>query len=311
MDIGSLILSVLGLCLFEVVSSLDNAVVNADVLATMGKKWRKWFLIWGIFFSVFLVRGLLPWLIVWMSNPSLGMWGALTATFSNDPHVAAALEESSPMLLAAGGIFLIFLFFHWLFLEPKKLGLPMEEFFNRQGVWFFAVVSILLSVIIWLALEKSKMMAFAASVGSSVFFITHGFKEYAMRAEVELKDKKNLSDISKLMYLEVLDATFSIDGVIGAFAFTMSVPLIILGNGLGAMVVRELTIRGVDKIKNYPYLKNGAMYSIFFLGVIMLLDSFGVHIPHFVAPLITFGVIGFFLMKSIREFKAGAVQGTP
>jgi uncharacterized protein len=298
-----LILSVLGLCVFEVVSSLDNAVVNAEVLSTMDKKWRKWFLIWGIFFSVFLVRGLLPWLIVWLANPSVGPIGALTATFSNDPQIKEALERSAPLLLMGGGMFLLFLFFHWLFLEPKKFGLAVEGFFHRQAVWFFAIVSIGLTVIIWYALKKDPMLAFAASIGSSVFFITHGFKEHAQRIEVEMKDNKGMSDISKLLYLEVLDATFSIDGVIGAFAFTMSVPIIILGNGLGAMVVRELTIKGVDKIKHYPYLKNGAMYSIFFLGVMMLVHSFGIHVPEYIAPIITFVVIGFFLWKSIREVK--------
>jgi hypothetical protein len=81
----------------------------------------------------------------------------------------------------------------------------------------------------------------------------------------------------------------------------MAVPLILLGNGIGAFVVRELTLRNVDRIKKYLYLKNGAMYSVFFLGIIMILDSFGVHIPFWVSPLITFGVVGFFLYKSIRE----------
>ncbi|HBO98108.1 MAG TPA: hypothetical protein DE315_07345 [Candidatus Omnitrophica bacterium] len=304
MEIGPLILSILGLCLFEVVSSVDNAVVNADVLATMSVKWRKWFLVWGIFFGVFMVRGLLPWFIVWMANPAIGPWGALTASFSNDPRIHQALEESSPPLLLGGGVFLIFLFFHWLFLEPKEFGLHVERFFSKQGVWFFAVVSVILSVIIWEALKVDPLMAFAASVGSSAFFITHGFKEHAARVELELKNQRHLSDISKIMYLEVLDATFSIDGVIGAFAFTMSVPIIILGNGLGAIVVRQLTIKGVDKIKNYPYLKNGAMYSIFFLGLIMTLDSFGVHVPHYAAPVITFVVVGFFWWKSLNVKRA-------
>ncbi|MBI5416196.1 MAG: DUF475 domain-containing protein, partial [Candidatus Omnitrophica bacterium] len=152
----------------------------------------------------------------------------------------------------------------------------------------------------WLALKINPMLAFAASVGSSVFFITHGFKEHAARVELELRSRHHLSGISKLMYLEVLDATFSIDGVIGAFAFTMSVPIIILGNGLGALVVRQLTIKGVDKIKSYPYLKNGAMYSIFFLGMIMTLESFGAHVPHYAAPVITFVVIGPFWGKSLN-----------
>ena len=299
MEMSAIILSILGLCVFEIVSSLDNAVVNADVLSTMSAKWRKWFLVWGIFFGVFLVRGLLPLIIVWVANPSLGPWGAMMASFSNDPRVAESLEQSSPILLVGGGLFLIFLFFHWLFLEPKNFGLNMEKYISRQGAWFYAIVSVILAVVVWLAIKKNPMMAFSASIGATAFFITHGFKEHAARVEAEMKDNKNMSDVSKLIYLEILDATFSIDGVIGAFAFTMSVPIIILGNGLGAIVVRELTIRGVDRIRNYPYLKNGAMYSIFFLGVVMLLDSFGVHIPHYVAPLTTFIVIGFFLYKSI------------
>src|SRR3989338_6977538 len=131
MGIGQIILSVLGLCVFEVISSIDNAVVNADVLATMDKKWRKWFLIWGIFFGVFLVRGLLPWIIIWVSSPALGPWGSFMAAFSSDPQVETALEQSSPLLMMGGGIFLVFLFFHWLFLEHKKFGLPMEYFFTR------------------------------------------------------------------------------------------------------------------------------------------------------------------------------------
>ncbi|HLF18792.1 MAG TPA: DUF475 domain-containing protein [Candidatus Omnitrophota bacterium] len=305
MGIAEIILSILGLCLFEVVSSIDNAVVNADVLATMEKKWRKWFLIWGIFIAVFLVRGFLPLLIVWMCYPSMGLWGAFTASFHSDPAVHEALERSSPLLLMGGGIFLVLLFLHWLFLEEKAFGLRVEKFFSRQGVWFFALSSMLLSVVIWQALKLDPMLAFAASIGSSVFFITHGFKEQAAKAEAMLIKNNNLSDISKLVYLEVLDTTFSIDGVIGAFAFTMSVPIILLGNGLGAVVVRELTIHGVERIKNYPYLKNGAMYSIFFLGMIMLLEGFHIEISPYIAPLTTFVVIGFFFWKTVREQKKG------
>ena len=115
---------------------------------------------------------------------------------------------------------------------------------------------------------------------------------------------KNLSDISKIFYLEVIDATFSIDGVLGAFAFTLSVPLIILGNGLGAFVVREVTIGNINRIKRYIYLKNGAMYSILALGTIMIPDSFGIEIPSYLSPIITFGVVGYFLQKSMRVARA-------
>ncbi|MCX6735206.1 MAG: DUF475 domain-containing protein [Candidatus Peregrinibacteria bacterium] len=293
-----MILIVLGLCVFEVISSIDNAVINAEVLSTMKPKARKWFLVWGLLIAVFLIRGLLPWLIIWAVNPSLGPIEALTATFSNDPHVKESIEMAAPILMAGGGIFLVFLFLHWLFLEEKHFGLPrFEKFFVKNGVWFFATVSVVLAVIVWFALKQNPMMAFGAVVGSSAFFITHGFKQNAEESEKSLT-KKHLSDISKILYLEVIDATFSIDGVLGAFAFTLSVPLILLGNGLGALVVRQLTVGNIDRVKKYIYLKNGAMYSILFLGVIMLTDAFGVAVPQWASPVATFVTIGYFFLKS-------------
>lgn len=304
MNSVSLLITVAGLGLFEVISSIDNAIINAEVLSTMGKRARRWFLIWGLFIAVFLIRGLLPWLIVWGVNPGLGPMGALLATFSSDPAVHEAIEQSAPVLLIGGGIFLIFLFFHWLFLETKQYGLIGEKFFYAQGVWFYAVVSILLAVIVWLALQQNPIMAFGAVVGSTAFFITHGFKQNAEQAEKKLLQKGSMSDISKILYLEIIDATFSIDGVLGAFAFTLSVPLILLGNGLGAFVVREFTIGNIERIKKYRYLKNGAMYSILCLGVIMVLDSFGVHIPSWVSPVITFTVVGYFFYKSKQALTA-------
>jgi len=309
MDILSILLIIAGLVLFETITSIDNAIINAEVLSTMSERARKWFLVWGLIFAVFAIRGLLPWLIVWLSTPSLGPVGALTATFSSDPLVIATIEQSAPVLLIGGGTFLIFLFFNWLFLETKNYGLRGERFFASKGVWFFAIVSILLAGIVWFAIERTPLMAFGAVVGSTAFFIVHGFRQNAELAEHRMLHSSDMSDVSKIFYLEVIDTTFSIDGVIGAFAFTMAVPLILLGNGIGAFVVRELTLRNVENIKKYRYLKNGAMYSIFFLGIIMVLDSFGVHIPFFVSPLITFGVVGFFLTKSLREIPKAPGSG--
>lgn len=304
MDIFSIILIVLGLCLFETISSVDNAIVNAEVLSRMGQKARRWFLSWGLIFSVFFIRGALPWAIIWATLPSLGPIGALTATFSNDPHVHDAIEAASPILLIGGGVFLIFLFFNWLFLEEKNYGLIGERFFHRQGVWFFAVISIILAVIVWLALHENSMMAFGAVLGSTAFFITHGFKQNAEKREKELmQGDSTLSDTSKIFFLMIIDTTFSLDGVLGAFAFTLSVPLILLGNGLGAFVVRELTISNIDRIKKYIYLKNGAMYSIGVLGLIMVLESFGAHIPIWLSPAVTFGAVGYFFFKSKQAIK--------
>lgn len=307
MDIFHIVVIVVGLVLFEIVSSVDNAIINAEVLSTMGQKARRWFLLWGILIAVFVVRGLLPWMIIWAVNPSLGPIGALLATFSSDPSVAESIDKSAPILLAGGGIFLIFLFFHWLFLEPKHFGLPTEKFFLKQGVWFFAVVSIILAAVVWYALKLGPMVAFGAVIGSTAYFITHGFKQNAEQAEQEL-EKSARSDIAKILFLEVIDLTFSIDGVLGAFAFTLSVPLILIGNGIGAVVVRQLTVGNIDRVKKYIFIKNGAMYSVLFLGLIMLADAFGIHIPSWVSPLATFGSVGYFFVKSRTHLK---LNGTP
>lgn len=298
MPILPLLITVAGLALFETVSSIDNAIINAEVLGTMQAKAKKWFLFWGLLFAVFIVRGLLPWLIVWLTTPELGFVGSLTATFSSDPKVLESIELSAPILLAGGGIFLVFLFLHWLFLEDKHFGLPHEEYFVSKGVWFYAVVSVVLSIVVWLALKVNPLMAFGAVLGSSAFFITHGFKQNAEQSEERLM-QIGRSDISKILYLEIIDATFSIDGVLGAFAFTFSVPLILIGNGVGALIVRQLTMGNIERIKNYLFLKNGAMYSILILGTIMLLDSFGLEIPNWLSPTLTFAIVGFFFSKSI------------
>ena len=296
--IFSAILTIIGLSLFETISSVDNAIINAEVLSTMGARARKWFLTWGMLIAVFLVRGLLPFVIIWAFNPTLSILQVLSAAWSSDPLVQDSIHKSAPILLIAGGVFLLFLFLHWLFLEDKKMGLPRaEKFFMAKGVWFYAIVSILLAVISWFALQENNLMAFGAVIGSSLFFITHGFKQNAEEQEKKLLDSGR-SDLSKLFFLEIIDTTFSIDGVLGAFAFTLSIPLILIGNGLGALLVRQITISNIERIKKYVFLKNGAMYSILVLGIIMILHSFGFKIPEYVSPLCTFIIIGFFFWKS-------------
>ena len=304
MDFLSIILTIVGLALFEAVSGIDNAIINAEVLAKTSAKARRWFLFWGLLVAVFVVRGLLPTLLIFMANPGLGVVGAVTATFSSDPEVAHSIEATAPILLMAGGVFLVFLFLHWLFLEPKTFGLKGEKFFQSQGVWFFAIASIALAAIVWFAMRKDPLVAFGAVMGSTAFFIVHGFRENAEKTEKDIiAGKTSMSDWSKLMYLEVIDATFSVDGVLGAFAFTLAIPLILIGNGIGALIVRQVTISNIDNVKKYVYLKNGAMYSILFLGGIMVLDAFGYKIPSWLSPIVTFAVVGYFFFKSKGHLK--------
>src|SRR3989338_8528085 len=303
-----LLLTVAGLIIFEIVSSIDNAVINADVLSTMSKKGRRWFLFWGILFAVFVVRGVMPFIIGYMLNPSLGLWGVMQASLSGDTAVIAAIEMSAPPLVAGGGMFLVFLFFHWLFMEPKNYGLKGERYIHKKAIWFYAVVSVILSVTIWFAVHTNPIMAFGAVMGSTAFFIVHGFRQNAEQKEREMISDPKMSDWSKIMYLEVIDTTFSIDGVLGAFAFTLLVPLILIGNGIGAVVVRQITVSNIENVKKYKYLKNGAMYSVFFLGMMMIVDSFGIHMPSFVSPVVTLMIIGHFFFKSRAELQRSQVK---
>ncbi len=304
MTITTALLTIAGLALFESITSVDNAIINAEVLATMRSRARRWFLTWGILIAVIGVRGLLPWLIVWIVTPGLGPVEAFTASLVGDPVALNAIHESSPVLLMGGAVFFIFLFCHWLFLEPKNYGIRGERFIARQGAWFYAVVSVLLTTIVWFSMDDGPVLAFGAVVGSSAFFIVHGFRHHAQEQEERLMSRPGgISDISKLLYLEMIDLSFSIDGIVGAFAFTLSIPLILIGNGIGAVVVRQLTVYGVERIRSYAYVKNGAMYSILVLGCVMLAHASGIDVPEWVSPLATFLIVGYFFWLSRRKKK--------
>lgn len=297
------ILVILGLIVFEVISSIDNAIVNAHVLKTLPEKYRKIFLVWGLLLAVVVVRGFLPFAIIWIANPAMGLGEVWRVAFS-EGGIGHALDESRPLLLLGGGMYLIMVFLGWLFLEEKKYAFLVEHFIHKQGIWFYFISSLLFTTVIWLALKTNPALALATAVGTTAYFLTDGFKRNAEEKEKQLiSGTSNMSAWSKILYLEILDASFSIDGVIGAFAFTMSVPLILIGNGIGAYVVREFTIRGIDIIAKYAYLKNGAMYSIGVLGVIMALEAFHIEVPFWVAPMNTVLIGGLFLFLSVKEVR--------
>lgn len=308
----AIFLTLVGLILFEVVSSIDNAVVNADVLSTMkSRKAKRFFITWGMLFAIFIVRGLLPSVIVFFADPSIGVLGALETILHSNPDVITAVQSAEPIILIAGGIFLVLLWAHWLFMEDKKFGLPHEWYVQTYGaVWFYSVAALLLVGLIYEIggsnFEKPIHLALAAAIGFCVFFITQGFKDNAEGIEERMiasGEHSAMSDWAKVFFLEVIDFAFSIDGVVGAFAFTTVVPLILVGNGIGAIVVRQLTVMNVERIRSYAYLKNGAMYSIGFLGLVMILESFGAVVESWVSPLVTISVVGYFFWLSVSENK--------
>ena len=289
---------IVGLVVFEIINSVDNSIINANILGEMGKIWRKRFLVVGILTSVFLVRFILPFIILWLSSPQLSAMDAVRSfTGTGNEATAAAVEAQKPVILIFGGVFLLYLYWHWVFLE-KKYPLFLERFVKKEfGIWFFGFAAISLVVIMSLARFSPNMMI-AAALGSATFFILYGFKENSEKAEKRILKGTGVGDISKFLYLEILDATFSFDGVIGAFAFTTNVIYILIGLGIGAIVVRQLTVRGIKHIGKYRWLKNGAMTSIGFLGLFMLFESFGTELPAYIPTAATFIFLGIAFYKS-------------
>lgn len=182
----SFLIIILGLCVFEIISSVDNAIVNAHVLKTLPEKYRKIFLTWGIFFAVFAIRGLLPFIIVWIANPGLSPVEVFTFVFQNNPEIETYVNQSRHYLLLGGGAYLFLIFLSWLFLEEKKYAFLVEGFIHRRGVWFYALASIFLTVVVYAAIQTNPLLALAATIGTTAFFLTDGFRKNAEAKEKEL-----------------------------------------------------------------------------------------------------------------------------
>ncbi len=296
-----ILIVIFGLTLFEIVNGVDNAIINAHVLATMSEKWRKRFLRIGILTSVFLVRLVVPLLMIWIVVPHISFPELIDAFTGSNTIAAEAIEGQKSLILIFGGMFLLLLYFHWLFMEKKHPLFFHEKLLKEHhNVWFFAFAAVILVVLLYFARSNPNVML-AAATGSATFFILYGFKETAEREEEKMMGSR--SDISKFLYLEVLDATFSFDSVVGAFAFTTNLLFIAAGLGIGALVVRELTIMGISKVTKYRWLKNGAMTAIGFLGAFMILESFGIELPVYLPTLITAVAIGYAFYKSHVHLK--------
>ncbi len=296
------LIMVLGLVVFEIIVSIDNAIINAHVLKSMAEKWRKIFLFFGILTAVLLMRLILPLIMIWMLVPGISLDGILSL-FTEDGSLASdAIEQQKYLILSFGGMFMLLVYFHWLFMEKKSPLFVHEKLLKEDhGVWFFAFAAVLLVAVMYLARSQPSMMITTAA-GSAAFFILYGFKESAEKKE-EKMIKTEAPDVSKFLYLEVLDMVFSFDSVIGAFAFTTNLLYIFLGLSVGALALRELTILGIKKISKYVWLKNGAMTSIAFLGAFMILESFGVDVPVYLPTLITLAAVGYALHMSHKALK--------
>lgn len=277
----------LALMVIEITFSFDNAIVNAKVLNTMSAFWQHIFMTVGILVAVFGMRIVFPILVV-MFSAGLPWNEVLDLALNNPKEYAAAIHGAHTSIAAFGSMFLLMLALHFLFDKTrhvhwlKKIERPMQ----KAGHWWMPMVvsaAVLTFVTLLPANAHPKETAIAGVVGILVYLTVSGlsafFTKQHERSE-KLAGKKllktGMAGFSAFIYLEVLDASFSLDGVIGAFAVTQNVILIAVGLGVGAVWVRSMTLYMVRHkvLHAYPYIEHGAHYTIGVLAVVLLFSLF-------------------------------------
>lgn len=293
----------------EVSLSFDNAVVNASVLKTWDRFWKTIFLTVGIFVAVFGMRLLFPLLIVSMTA-DMGMLDVWNMAIDNPDEYAARLTEHHAEVSAFGGMFLLLVFLnyfldeekdiHWLHVIEEKMGMLGRI----DAVAVLAALGVLVGSLTMID-DGHKFAVLLAGVWGILTYLLVDFISAFLAKEEESGDAVSQAvkrgGIGAFLYLEVLDASFSFDGVIGAFAITKDIVIIMIGLGIGAMFVRSMTIYLVEKgtLNEYIYLEHGAHWAIGVLALIMI-ASMKYHIHEVVTGLMGVAFIGAALVSSVR-----------
>lgn len=303
------------LAAIELAFSFDNAVINAKVLTRLSPLWRTIFLSVGIIIAIFVVRAILPVVIVGLTaHLSLG---TVTDLALNHPEeYARHLEQARPGITAFGGAFLLMLSLHFFLADREVQWLKYIEapLGKLERWWLPVVISVL--VVVGLSLLPGNHHKDVALVAGLAGLLTYG----AINGLIALLNRwfggnsttgqqVGWAAFATFMYLEILDASLSFDGVIGAFAITSSVVLIAAGLGIGAIWVRSLTVYMVRNrtLEAYQFLEHGAHYAITVLAITMLL-AVVVEVPDFVTGVLCLGLIAAALITSRQAVEATVEQ---
>ncbi|MFI6893982.1 DUF475 domain-containing protein [Streptomyces sp. NPDC050256] len=332
------------LSVLEISLSFDNAVINAGILKKMSAFWQKIFLTIGVLIAVFGMRLVFPVVIVAVTA-GLGPIEAIDLSFNDPDRYKELVTDAHPAIAAFGGMFLLMIFLDFIFEDRDIQWLRwIERPLAKLGKVDMLSVCIALIVLLISAMtfatqahqhggghaDKAETVMLAGIAGLITYLIVGGLsgffenkleEEEEREHEAEEEAKRSGKKISAIalsgkaaffmfLYLEVLDASFSFDGVIGAFAITNEIVLMALGLGIGAMYVRSLTVYLVRQgtLDDYVYLEHGAHYAIGALAVILL-----VTIQYEINELITGSVgvilIGWSFWSSVRRNKAIEADG--
>lgn len=297
------------LSILEISLSFDNAVVNATVLAEMDDVWQRRFLTWGMVIAVFGMRIVFPLAIVAIAA-GIGPVEALKLSLNEPARYEAIVSGAHVGIAGFGGAFLAMVglsfFFdgekevHWIRWIEEKLSLVSNVKAAEIGLLMVGLylVSLLLDATEAHTFIVSGMLGIVAFIAVEAIGTILEMREEAQKAAGAMVR----SGLGGFLYLNVLDASFSFDGVIGAFALSNNMVIIALGLSIGAMFVRSMTIMLVQRgtLAEYRYLEHGAFWAIIALGGIMLASA-RFHIPESVTGLIGAALIGLSLWWSIRH----------
>lgn len=292
----------------EVSLSFDNAVINATKLEKMSHIWRQRFLTWGIAIAVFGMRFVFPIAIVAVFS-GISSMEVIRLALHNPDEYARHLHEAHVGIASFGGAFLIMLFFEFMFDEKKSLhwiDLP-EKILARAARFKWAPTALAIAGIAavqpFLSPHDRMESIIAGAAGIMAHLLIHGIsaKLESMAAKESAFALKH-AGLAAFIYLELIDASFSLDGVLGAFALTKDVVIITIGLAVGAFFVRSMTIMLVEKktLEKLLYLQHGAYWAIGVLAVIMIVSTI-VPIPEVFTGLIGMVLIVLALISSIRH----------
>ena len=311
------------LAVMEVSLSFDNAVVNASVLKHWDKFWKTIFLTVGILVAVFGMRLLFPIVIVALTA-DMSMTDVINMALNQPKLYSEKLIAHHAEISAFGGMFLLLVFLNFIFDEQEVnwfgwLERNLARFGKIDAMSVFVALFALMVSLTLVETDKKYAVLVAGVLGILVYLGTNVLSHIIEGADDD-DDTPELEGgavagaivkggIAGFLYLEVLDASFSFDGVIGAFAITNDVIIIMLGLAIGAMFVRSLTLFLVEKgtLDEFVYLEHGAHYAIGALAIIMLL-SMKFHIPEIITGLIGVAFIVWAVINSISYRKRHSTE---
>lgn len=297
------------LSILEVSLSFDNAVVNASVLRKMTPLWRHRFITWGIAIAVFGMRIVFPLAIVSIIA-HIDPWSAIVLAATKPKEYADIMLSSHHALAGFGGSFLLMVALKYFFDHEKTehwlgwIERPMKQLGKVHEMELAVCMFVIYMVSTFLKTPEEQVTFLVSSIfGMITYTLVDGISAFLQLPDSAKHDVEKAS-AAMFLYLEILDASFSFDGVIGAFALTHNLFIIAAGLGIGAMFVRSMTIMLVEKdtLSKFAYLEHGAFYAIGALAMMMLFDLF-IHIPEVVTGLIGAAIIAVSLVASIYEAK--------